>query len=231
MTQSKKATPKTAKASKLPPPAKERVVDIDVSSGKTRDRLIANLAIDGMLSNALTLVKFSPGTLGALSLHDCALSLLESAKLVQGGDLSAAETMLLAQAVALNGIFGELARRAALNMGEHLTATETYLKLALKAQSQSRATLVALAEIKSPPAVFARQLNVANGPQQVNNGMPPSTGTASRTHAHASENPSQQIELLEEQHGNVMDARAQGTAGGDDPHLEAVGEVHRPAHQ
>lgn len=230
MTQPQKATPKTARASKPPPPSKERVVDIDVSSGKTRDRLIADLAIDGMLGNALTLVKFSPGTLGALSLNDCALSLVESAKLIQGGDLSAAETMLLAQAVALNGIFGELARRAALNMGEHLTATETYLKLALKAQSQSRATLVALAEIKNPPAVFARQLNVANGPQQVNNGMP-STGTASRTHAHASENPSQQIELLEEQHGVVMDTRAQGTAGGADPHLEAVGTVHRPAHR
>jgi hypothetical protein len=52
---------------------------------------------------------------------------------VQSGDLSAVEATLTAQAAALNAIFSELARRAALNMGEYLPATETYLRLALKA--------------------------------------------------------------------------------------------------
>ena len=79
-------------------------------------------------------------------------------------------TTILTRGVALNAMFAELARRAALNMGQHLDVTDRYLRLALKAQSQSRATIETLAAIKNPPTVFARQMNVAHGPQQVNNG-------------------------------------------------------------
>ena len=45
-----------------------------------------------------------------------------------------------------------------------------YLRLALKAQSQCRATLATLAAVKNPqPVAFVRQANIAHGPQQVNN--------------------------------------------------------------
>jgi len=54
-----------------------------------------------------------------------------------------------------------------------LEAADKYLRLALKAQGQCRATLETLAAIKNPPVVFARQANIAHGPQQVNNGPPP----------------------------------------------------------
>lgn len=78
---------------------------------------------------------------------------------------------LTAQAAAFDAIFTELARRGALNLGEYLSASETYLRLALKAQSQCRATLETLAEIKNPhPVAFVQQANIAHGPQQVNNG-------------------------------------------------------------
>jgi hypothetical protein len=40
--------------------------------------------------------------------------------------------------------------------------------LALKAQSQCRATLETLTTIKSPPVLFAKQENIAAGPEQVN---------------------------------------------------------------
>jgi hypothetical protein len=53
------------------------------------------------------------------------------------------------------------------------------MRLALKAQSQCRATLEALANIKNPPVVIARQANFAAGPQQVNN----SVNRAARAHA------------------------------------------------
>ena len=56
-----------------------------------------------------------------------------------------------------------------MNMDEYIEATERYMRLALKAQGQCRATLETLAAIKNPPVVFARQANFANGPQQVNN--------------------------------------------------------------
>jgi hypothetical protein len=44
------------------------------------------------------------------------------------------------------------------------------MRLALKAQSQCRATLETAAAMKnSQPVAFVRQANVAHGPQQVNN--------------------------------------------------------------
>ena len=90
---------------------------------------------------------------------------------VQAGNLSGLEATLTAQAVALNAIFNEMARRAALNMGEYIDATEVYLRLGLKAQAQCRATLQTLFEMKNPqPIAFVKQANIANGPQQVNNG-------------------------------------------------------------
>jgi hypothetical protein len=57
-------------------------------------------------------------------------------------------------------------------MGEHFDAFERYLRLALKAQNQCRATLETLAAIKNPPVVFTKQANInhGNGNQQINNG-------------------------------------------------------------
>ncbi|MDN8616544.1 hypothetical protein [Variovorax ginsengisoli] len=67
-------------------------------------------------------------------------------------------------------------------MGEHIGAMETYARLAMKAQCQCRTT----AEMKNPPVVFARQANISNGPQQLNNGVP--AGDAERAaQAHAGE--------------------------------------------
>jgi hypothetical protein len=75
--------------------------------------------------------------------------------------------MLTAQAHTLDAIFNSLAQRAALNMGEYIQACETYLKLALRAQSQCRTTWEALATIKNPPVMgYVRQANIAHGPQQ-----------------------------------------------------------------
>ena len=65
----------------------------------------------------------------------------------------------------------KLARRA--TTMQELKHWEAYLRMALKAQNQCRMTLETLATIKNPPAVFARQANIAHGPQQVNNAMVP----------------------------------------------------------
>ena len=73
---------------------------------------------------------------------------------VNDGDLKHCEAMLVGQAHALQSIFMNLARRA-VNQ-EYLKQYETYLRLALKAQNQSRMTLETLAAIKNPPVVFDR---------------------------------------------------------------------------
>lgn len=107
------------------------------------------------------------------------------------------------RAATLDTVFNELARRAALNIGEHLTATETYLRLAFKAQAQCRSTLETLAEVKYPKApTFVRQQNVAYQ-QQVNNGGDSATTKRASPRGKTA---TQRNELLEAQPGELTHA-------------------------
>ncbi len=156
------------------PMDKSRHLIVPRKQGQTEDRAVTDLMAQGVVSNASLVLKYMEGEHGRLSLVEMVASLDESGAAVNRGDMASAERMLTAQASALNAIFSELARRAALNMGEYLDATDRYMRLALKAQSQCRATLETLAAIKNPPVVFARQANINNGgQQQVNNGVVP----------------------------------------------------------
>lgn len=142
---------------------------------------------------------------------------------VTKGDMREPERMLMGQAMALQTIFANLTNRAALNMGEHLDATDRYMRLALKAQAQCRATLETLAMLKNPPVVIARQANVTTGPQQINNGM----AAPSR----AREIESQPNELLEANHGERMDTRAASATSGADPAMATLEKIDRPANR
>jgi hypothetical protein len=91
------------------------------------------------------------------------------------------------------------------------------MRLALKAQSQCRATLKCLADIKNPaPLAFVKQANIAHN-QQVNN-------AAEQSHPEKTEN--QQNELLTEKHGETLDTYGASAASGADPALQAVGAVN-----
>lgn len=128
------------------------------------------------------------------------------------------ETLLISQAQVLNVIFVEMSRRAALNMGEHLTAMDIYMRLALRAQNQCRTTLATLAEIKNPqPVAFVKQANIGYN-QQVNNGE-----QAPR----AEENKNRPNELLEESHEQRMDTGTPRTSSATNPAMETVGAVKR----
>jgi hypothetical protein len=130
-------------------------------------------------------------------------------------DLSQAEAMLMNQVTALQTLFSRMAERA-IN-ADYIPNFETFMRVALKAQSQCRATLETLSTIKNPPLVYAKQANVTTGPQQVNNVM------------HAGRKQNQPIELLEADHGNDLETRAEGTAGRAHTQLATVGAVHRAA--
>ena len=164
-------------------------------------------------------VRFGPYPEATKDLEAYGNELAEQCRRVRNGDLSRAESMLMAQAHSLDAMFTNLALRAGLNMGEYIQAAETYMKLALRAQSQCRATLETLATIKNPPVVIAKQANIANGPQQVNNGVSTSP-RAGNSESTPTEESGGQRELLQ-------DARAPAAAFGNDPPLAAVGEVHR----
>ncbi len=83
--------------------------------------------------------------------------------------------MLIAKAHSLDAIFNALLRRASANAESGYTqAAETYMRLGLKAQAQCRATIEALVNMKNPrPVAYVQQTNIAQGPQQVNNGPQP----------------------------------------------------------
>jgi hypothetical protein len=83
---------------------------------------------------------------------------------VNKGDMSRPEALLIAQAHTLDAFFGRLLDASVKNMGEYLGATESYMRLSLKAQSQCAQTIRALNELKSPKNVaFIQQANLANG--------------------------------------------------------------------
>lgn len=90
---------------------------------------------------------------------------------IADGDTEQLTKLLASQALSLNALFtkyGEMAVRA-----EYVSSMDTYAKIALRAQSQCRATAEAISSIQNPPhATFVRQTNISNGaPQQVNNGQ------------------------------------------------------------
>jgi len=118
----------------------------------------------GILTNAGAARDFGAALFGPMGITECVVAVRELVSEVQRGDLSGIEARLTAQVAALDVMFRELARRASVNMGQYMEATEIYLRWALKAQSQSRATMETLAEIKNPRQVaFVRQTNVAMG--------------------------------------------------------------------
>lgn len=184
------------------------------------------LVLSPMIQSAVGIQAWSKFA-GEVDLTELLKDLRDRVEKVQGGDMQPVEAMLYGQAMTLETIFTSLARRAAANDG--LKQFQANLTLALKAQAQCRATLEALAEIKNPrPVAFVKQANISHGPQQVNNGAATESGTVRASgHAHASENADRPNELLEHQHGNYLDTRAQSKAGGIDPHLEAVESGYR----
>lgn len=199
----------------------ENTLTVVEKVGVSRERQIAEIGLSSLTTNAATSVRFAKGSFGDLNLADSIDVMRTKIDRVKEGDLSDVEATLTAQAATLDIVFNELARRAALNMGEHLGATETYLRMALKAQAQCRATLETLAEVKYPKAAtFVKQQNVAYQ-QQVNNGGDNATTTHAGAHAHGKKS-NQLNELLEEPHGERLDTRTKSTASGNDSHLDPV---------
>lgn len=144
-------------------------------------------------------------------------TLRDQAAAVQSGDLTHAEAMLINQASSLQALFARLTERAMEQT--QMPHLEGFMRIALRAQSQCRATLETLAAIKNPPIVYARQANVTTGPQQINNSM------AAPTRAREIE--SEQTQLSGGTHELLPDTRASGNASRVNPALETLGKIDR----
>ncbi len=146
-------------------------------------------------------------------------ALREQGKAVNNGDLTQAEAMLINQAAALQNLFARLVERAMdADLFPHY---ETHLRLALRAQAQCTRTLEVLAGIKNPPVVIAKQANIAQGHQQVNNGLPADDPARVR------EVETVHNKLLEELPSERLDPGTAATASGGNSAMATVGAVHR----
>jgi hypothetical protein len=215
---------KSLSAKKTPVPHTEEKYPrkkINIPSGPSDDdkgRAYANFILSPELAAYRIVRMMQPKNLAEDIDTPTILELLRSqAATVKSGDLGQAEAMLINQASALQALFVRLCERSM--QQEHLPNLEGLLRLALRAQSQCRATLEALAIIKSPPMVYARQANVTTGPQQINNTL--------ALHQGAQENRIEQNQLLEDQLEQRMDSGAAGAAGVGDSAMAALGQVNR----
>jgi hypothetical protein len=134
---------------------------------------------------------------------------------VNAGDLRRAEAVLATQANVLDALFCDLTSRAL--AVKDLARMETFLRLGLKAQSQSRATISALAHLKAPRQVaYVQQANIGQA-VQVNNA--PRSAEAPEVRPN---------ELLEQKHASDwLDAGTAGATVRGDTSLEAVAAVDR----
>ena len=221
----KKTTAKKASAT-TPPVVMEGSGLEGVSKGATKSQNMAALATRPSMAAAFTVKAFSVITSIDENIDEFdIIDELQKAgnEVVVGGDMSRVEKMLANQAISLDNIFNQMAQRSAKQ--ETYKGIEVFLRLALKAQAQARSTAEALALLKNPQP-YIRQANIAHGPQQVvNNGA--RSEQYAQAHAGAGNIQSEQNKLIEADHGQRLDTRAQGAAGGANPHMATVEAINR----
>jgi hypothetical protein len=147
---------------------------------------------------------------------------------VRGGDMADMEALLVGQALTLQAMFTKYGMLINQNTN-NVKNMQAVFNMAMKAQSQSRATIEALTALKYPKqVVITKQANITNGNQQVNNRVDVNFATNTRTHAQARENTINQNELLEVDNGTqAMDGRATLRTGTENKELATVATQHR----
>ncbi len=139
-------------------------------------------------------------------------------KLLQKGDLSGIEAMLVDQTFVLNSMFSRYVILG--SEAERFSSFQEYYRTALKAQNQCRRTITTLVDLKSPKrsATFIKQQNVGIN-QQINDGQAPIEIPEKK------ENPANK--LLEENHDARLDTGTPQEAGKGNQEVETVGKIDR----
>jgi hypothetical protein len=187
---------------------------------ESESKRYANISLTASTMSAVLSESFTKSIFPETGIADMASVLSERIVEVQAGDMQSIEAMLVGQAQALQTMFVTLGRMAANKT--QLPQYTAFMNMALKAQSQSRATIQALIELKYPKqATFVKQANIAHGHQQVNN----ATDTGTCEHARKIDN--QPNELLEANDGNQdMDFRAAQTTSRTDKAMATMEKKH-----
>ena len=205
------------------PPRDPQTLPIDGKQGETMPQVKAKFATKASINAVMVVNAFQGNIMGKdVDLGELVTTMQTTFKDVNDGDLSTMEAMLVGQATALQTMFTSLAMKAANQ--EYLKSYQSFMVLALKAQAQSRATISALVDLKYPKqaATFVKQANIANGPQQVNNGH-----SAAAAPSHTGNFQTAPNKLLEANHGQRLDIGAQAQTGRANQGVATVGQVHR----
>lgn len=206
-------------------------LDVTNKDGEDRELVLARVALEPGTRHAAISSSFA-----ASLFSDNRQTPIKSSGAVMGdamakaraGDKALASNLLAAQAMTLDAVFTELARRSAMNMGEYLDASDRYMRLALKAQANCRATLEALAKLHQPREQTVKHVHVNEGGQAIvadqfhqatggrengkSNEQPHATGTAGESPALSGPDPIGQAMPIPGGEGEraVQDARRQG---------------------
>jgi len=194
-------------------PPDPNALRVEVQPDDSHSEKLAELATDGALT-AITLQAYAGGG-KELGVTELLAAMRKAGDETVAGDMGRFERVLTHQFLTLDALFNNLAQRS--GRQDSFKGIEVLMRLALKAQSQARATAETLALMKNPMP-YIRQANIANGPQQVNNGQSATGAGNFQTEPN---------KLLEADHGERLDFGAQAAAGRGNQALEAVGAVHR----
>jgi hypothetical protein len=208
--------------------------ELGTVEGMNESQMVASVVSRSGLA-AVTLRAYSNQS-GEVQATDMLAELVKAGDEIVAGDMGRMERMLAHQAITLDTMFNTLAKRSASQ--EYMKQMEAYMRLALKAQAQARATVEAMALLKNPQP-YIRQANIAHGNQQINNTYARASGHSgmvtrpisaqyAQAPAPAGKPAFVPNKLLEEPHAERLDIGAQGAAGRANPHLEAVGAINRP---
>ena len=189
---------------------KKQVFTLSLGKNQTKEQALAEFQSKSEYLSTAVIESFCVGLGDDFNFQSTMQVLEKTIQQIKSGDLSKIEEMYISQAVALEVMFTSLARRA--KAQDKLLQYETHMRLALKAQNQSRATLQALVQLKQPSqTTFVKQANIAQGHQQVNN--------------LTEKNITPQNELLKGGY-EELDSGTTTTPKGIDTTLEALGKIN-----
>lgn len=187
------------------------------SKEEKRKIISSKVNLDTLASSAMAINQLNGDDLDEVTIMR---EMADSARLVKNNDLGEIEEMLMTQAKTLDHFFYKnLKELGKLRM---INQIQVIADLALKAQNQSRKTLIALAELKHPRrTTFIKQQNNAVN-QQVNNGLDSSSPRKKEQKEIKPAN-----ELLEVKKDEWMDKTTKGATGQINPSMETMEPVNR----
>ncbi len=131
------------------------------------ERAEAQAATNGVAAAAVTISMLGDG----LSANAVLDAIKAQAASVNAGDMRGVEAQLVASIATLEALFHRYIAKSEDAPSPRMQ--EMYAKMAFRAKGQAIRAAEALSGIKAGPLVIAKQVNMATGPQQVNNSHSP----------------------------------------------------------